>query len=49
MPEGTVPVGVITLASMREKKDSGIPSDSVRAMQELVEELTALGLELLQV
>ena len=49
LPDGTVPVGVITLASMRDKNSSVIPDGSVRGMTSLVNQLTAVGQELLQV
>ncbi|MBV9795501.1 MAG: SIR2 family protein [Actinobacteria bacterium] len=49
LPDGTVPVGVITLASMEEKEHSKIPAGSVREMTSLVNQLTAVGQELLAV
>jgi hypothetical protein len=42
-------VGVITLATMRTKDKSAIPDGSVREMASLVNQLTAVGQELLQV
>ena len=49
LPDGTVPVGVITLATMRDKANSRIPDGSVRGMTSLVNQLTAVGQELLQI
>jgi hypothetical protein len=49
LPEGTIPVGVVTLASMCDKNRSGIPDGSVRGMTSLVNQLTAVGHDLLQV
>lgn len=49
LPEGVLPVGVVTLASMRGKDESGIPEDSVKSMNHIIRQLTALGHELLQI
>lgn len=49
LADGTIPVGVITLASMREKAVSEIPEGSVREMTRLVNQLTAVGQQLLNV
>jgi hypothetical protein len=49
LPYGDVPVGVVTLATMKEKDSSGIPAGSVREMETIVGLLATLGHELVTV
>ncbi|HVQ96993.1 MAG TPA: SIR2 family protein [Mycobacteriales bacterium] len=49
LPEGLLPVGVITLASKYEPAKSNIPDGTVRAMDHIVQQLTATGQELLKI
>jgi SIR2-like domain len=49
LSDGMIPVGVVTLATMRSKERSVIPDGSVREMANIVNQLTAVGQELLQI
>lgn len=49
LPDGTIPVGVITLATTHNKEKSAIKDGSVKELANLVDQLTTVGEELLQV